>query len=153
MLFIFKRILHFFDKLEDKVRHQLSKAPLIYAIIGGVAIVLFWRGVWHLADDYNMSSWASLIISVIIMLTTGTLVSFFIGEQVLISGLREEKRIDEKTEEEVKNEEARMIYIRNEIDQIRQDVEIIKNAVAPKKGIKITRQKSPANIKIRIMKK
>lgn len=148
-----KSFLRFFDRLEDKVRHQLSKTPVLYAIIGGIAIVLFWRGVWHLADEWGMSSWLSFFISVVIMLITGTFVSFFIGEQLLLSGLREEKRIDEKTEEEVKGEEARLTYIRGEIDQIRQDVEIIKNAIAPKKGIKINRQKPVANIKIRVVKK
>ena len=148
-----KNILHFFDKLEDKIRHRLSRTPVLYAIIGGVSIVLFWRGVWHIADEWGMSSWASLIVSVILMLATGTFVSFFLGEQILLSGLREEKRIDEKTEEEIKGEEARITYIRSEIDQIREDVEIIKNALAPKKGIKITRQKPPANIRIRVLKK
>jgi low affinity Fe/Cu permease len=150
---IFKNLFHYFDKLEDRVRHRLSKTPVLYAIIGGIAIVLFWRGVWHLADEWGMPAWLSFVISVFIMLITGTFVSFFIGEQLLLSGMREEKRIDEKTEEEIREEETRLAYIRAEIDQIRQDVEIIKQAVAPKKGIKINRQKPAANIKIRVVKK
>jgi len=31
-----------------------------------VGVVLFWRGVWHTADDYNMSSLLSLIIGFIV---------------------------------------------------------------------------------------
>ncbi len=160
-----KRILYFFDKLEDKIRHRLSKNPLIYAIIGGVSIVLFWRGVWHLADDWGMSSWSSLIISVIIMLATGTFVSFFIGEQVLLSGLREEKRIDQKTEEDIEQEDAQLARMRTEIDEIRNDVLSIKeNIPSRKKEVKIKRGKSTpiqsspksgsaAQIKIRVLKK
>src|SRR3990167_3833380 len=43
-------LIKFFDKLEDKTRYRLSKLPILYAIIGGIGIVLFWRGVWHTAD-------------------------------------------------------------------------------------------------------
>ena len=31
-----KRVLIFFDKLEDKIRGHLSKWPLVYALVGGV---------------------------------------------------------------------------------------------------------------------
>ena len=45
-----KRILHFFDKLEDGIRIALSRRPIVYAFVGGTAIVLFWRGVRMVAD-------------------------------------------------------------------------------------------------------
>lgn len=38
------RIYTHLDKLEDKVRGILSHSPLVYALIGGTAIVLFWGG-------------------------------------------------------------------------------------------------------------
>ncbi|MFA6898160.1 MAG: hypothetical protein WC250_01990 [Candidatus Paceibacterota bacterium] len=46
-----KKLVRFFDKFEDKNRGLLSRAPIVYAIVGGAAHVLFWRGVWHVADD------------------------------------------------------------------------------------------------------
>jgi uncharacterized membrane protein YcjF (UPF0283 family) len=151
---MFKKILNFFDKFEDGVRHRLSKKPLLYAIIGGIAVVLFWRGVWHLADEFNMSSWASLVVSVVVMLATGTFVSFFIGEQILMSGLREEKRLDEKTEEEIKEEDTRIARIRSEIDEIREDVEVIKSSVAPRrKELHVKREHPAKKIRIRVVKK
>jgi hypothetical protein len=39
-----RNILAFFDKLEDKTRAKLSRVPLLYAFLGGIGIVLFWRG-------------------------------------------------------------------------------------------------------------
>lgn len=117
-----RNIITFFDKLEDRVRHNLSRRPVVYAFIGGLAIVLFWRGVWHLADDYGMTSWESLIVSVVIMMLTGTFVSFFVGESILLSGLKEEKRIDQRTEEDIRNEEERLTVLIKEIEQIRDGV-------------------------------
>ena len=46
-----------------------------------------------------MGFWTSTIIGTIILLLTGLFVSFFIGEDIIISGIQEEKRIDELTEE------------------------------------------------------
>src|SRR5690606_13868649 len=121
-----RNIFRFFDKLEDKVRHELSKRPVIYAFVAGIAIVLFWRGVWHLADEFGMTSWESLVASVVLMLMTGTFISFFVGDQILISGLREEKRIDQKTEIDLAREEERLKEIFHEIEQIQKDVSEIK---------------------------
>lgn len=121
-----KKLFYFFDKLEDVIRRALSKTPPLYALIGGISVVLFWRGVWHLADEYGMSAWASFIVSVVIMLATGTFVSFFIGEQILISGLKAEKRIDQRTEDDIEREEQRLAVLAQEIRDIRKDVQYIK---------------------------
>lgn len=120
------RIIRFFDKLEDKVRQGLSRHPVVYALVGAAAIVLFWRGVWHLADDINLSTEASLIISIVIMLLTGTFVSFFIGENLLLSGLKKEKRIDEKTLGEVEKEEGRIKEMHQHLIETRKDLAEIK---------------------------
>jgi len=97
-----KKIVHFFDKFEDKVRAILARHPVVYAMIGSIGIILLWRGIWGIADEYGMSSVTSIIVGTVILLVTGLFVSFFVGEQIIISGINEEKRIDEETEEEIK---------------------------------------------------
>lgn len=109
------KIVRFFDKLEDNVRGELSLYPIIYALIGGVCVVLFWRGVWHTADILMRQGgvWGvifyepiTVVWTVIIMLLTGLFVSFFIGERIVISGLKHDKKIFEKTAAEVAEEEG-----------------------------------------------
>ncbi|TSA45520.1 hypothetical protein D4R52_02305 [bacterium] len=121
-----RKIFHFFDKLEDHIRFRLSRVPILYALIGGVGVVLFWRGVWLLADDVGLGHVASLVISIIILLLSGTFVWFFIGDQILISGLKAEKRMDEKTEEEIQKEEKEIKSIYQEIRKISKDLDEIK---------------------------
>jgi len=41
MVRVFKEIIKFFDKLEDKIRHRLSRHSIIYALIAAAAIVVF----------------------------------------------------------------------------------------------------------------
>lgn len=119
------KILNFFDKLEDRVRIKLSKYPVFYAFIGGVGIVLFWRGIWGLSEEIGLSNLDSLIISIFILLTTGLFVSYFIGDQFIISGLKGEKKLIEKTKDEIINEEdqlkqalARLERIEKKLDEL-----------------------------------
>ena len=84
---VIKKIVQFFDKLEDKTRAKLSHTPIVYAFLGGIGVVLFWRGVWHIADDINLNSIISIIVGSIILLITGVFVSAFIGSRLIISGL------------------------------------------------------------------
>ncbi|MBI3638339.1 hypothetical protein HY227_01180 [Candidatus Wolfebacteria bacterium] len=123
-----RKIVKFFDKLEDKIRAKLSRRPVIYTLIGAFAIVLFWRGVWMLADKIPfLNGWVSTILSIIILLMTGLFVSFFIGEQVLLSGLKQEKKITEKTEEEIKSEEVILEEIDNHLEKIEEDIKELKS--------------------------
>ena len=127
-----QKFIKFFDKLEDKVRGKLSHYPIVYALIGGAGLVLFWRGVWHIADDANISSILSMIIGSIILLLTGVFVSSFIGSRLIISGLVGEKKLTEKAEEEIETEESQIKNLQNtlnrletKLDHIDQDLENI----------------------------
>lgn len=122
------KIFSFFDQLEDRTRHALSRHPVPYALIGGVAIVLFWRAVWELADlaPYIHPGWW-LAGSVVIMLLTGTFVSFFIGENIIISGLKASKRIDEKTEDELREEDEHIKHLYDLVHEVRNDIKEIKS--------------------------
>lgn len=111
------RIMRFFDKLEDYVRTRLSRWPIIYALVGGIGVVLFWRGVWMMADEMGLSSLGSIILSLIILLLTGLFVSFFVGDAIIISGLKREKKLIEKTEAEVDVELDAFKHMKEELDQ------------------------------------
>ncbi|HLD70863.1 MAG TPA: hypothetical protein VI937_03195 [Negativicutes bacterium] len=126
-------LIKFFDKLEDKTRYRLSKLPILYAIIGGIGIVLFWRGVWHTADylmlryvyvkfegssiDLSEAIWwdgpLSFLIGTVLLLMSGLFVSNFIGNEIIISGLRREKKLAEKTSDEVKTEMGALGTVNN----------------------------------------
>lgn len=126
----------FFDRLEDKTRAGLSRSPILYAIVGGVFVVLFWRAVWETADllaeqggwlSALFSPGVSLAISVAGLLLTGLFVSFFIGDRIILTGLKHEKKLAEKTEKEVEEEEAKIkelhahiAHIEKRLDEIAQ---------------------------------
>lgn len=123
-------LFRFFDRLEDKVRGTLSHFPVIYALIAGIAIVLFWRGVWHMADELGISSGSSLIVSIIVMLTSGIFVSFFIGDNIIMGGLRREKKLIEKTAEELQHEVVSLNDLKHELKALRKELSEIKKRLS-----------------------
>lgn len=124
-----KKVLQFFDWLEDRLRGALSRHPVLYTIIGSVAVVLFYRGVWLTADMISfLTGPVSLIASFVILLAIGLFVSFFIGDQIIISGLKGEKKITEKTEAEVRSEAALLAEVKRELAEIRTLLKEIKRA-------------------------
>ena len=121
----------FFDKAEDKVRGKLSHSPIAYGIIGGTAVVLFWRAVWHLADSLEKSGGifatifgapVSLVISAAVLLLTGLFVSFFIGDRIILSGLTHEKKLEEKMEAEVRAEGALLLSLHEKLDRLEKEM-------------------------------
>lgn len=117
----------FFDRLEDKTRAWLSRSPILYAIVGGSFVVLFWRAMWGTADllaaqggwlSVLFSPGISLAISVAGLLLTGLFVSFFIGDRIILTGLKHEKKLAEKTEKEVEEEETKIKELHAHITHI-----------------------------------
>ncbi|HBP00408.1 MAG: hypothetical protein UU48_C0004G0061 [Candidatus Uhrbacteria bacterium GW2011_GWF2_41_16] len=112
-----KKIYTATDQFEDKVRSKLSHYPIIYAFVGGAGIIIFWRGVWHTMDEIigwfsseeiiDFPWWdgpLSILIGTVLLLTVGLFVSSFIGNEIIISGLKKEKKLIEKMEEEIERE-------------------------------------------------
>ena len=129
---LIKRIVKIFDKLEDKIRGKLSHHPVLYALIGGIGVVLFWRGIWHTADDINIGSIISIIIGAIILLITGVFVSSFIGSRLIISGLIGEKKLSEKEEAEIETEEAQLKNLQSTLNRLEKKLEHIDKEIEEK---------------------
>lgn len=131
-----KRILSFFDKLEDRTRSKLSHLPMLYAFLGGIGVVLFWRGVWHTTDfltayflgQVEISLYSivdgplSFALGTTILLVTGVYVSAFIGNRLIITGLSGEKKLAEKTEEEIISEEDELRKIKKTLDRVEDEI-------------------------------
>lgn len=136
MFGMIKKAMHFFDKLEDRIRGKLSHKSIFYAFLGGTFTVIFWRGVWHTSDMLQAKGgiWSyifyepnTIVWSLVLLLLTGLFVSIMIGDRIILSGLKHEKKTEEKTDEEIKMEGIEIKNIRIQVDQISRDVEEIKS--------------------------
>lgn len=61
----------------EKDPYPLKK--VLFAVLIGVAVITFWRGIWGILDiylfpnDYSISSWASVLIGLFILGITRSL--------------------------------------------------------------------------------
>jgi len=120
---LIKKFIKLSNHWGTKFRHELSHWPITYAFIGSIGVVLIWRGVWMIADSMEMSGFISLALGVFISIISGLFVSFFVGDKIIISGIRHEKRVDEKTEAEIKAEEDTLVKIEKELKVIKEELE------------------------------
>lgn len=151
---LLNKLNHFGDRLEDIARGRLSHYPIIYAFIGGTGVVIFWRGIWHTVDFLMICFFASpnllsstseglplwwdgplsIAVGSLLLLTVGLFVSNFIGNEIIISGIKGEKRLIDKTEQEIKDEVATDVQTLNEIRSTNARLKAIEKTLAPKKS-------------------
>jgi hypothetical protein len=122
---LIKEFIKHLDHFEIRIRHQLSHWPIVYAFLGSVGVVFIWRGIWMISDDLGMSGVSSLFWGVAISISIGLFVSFFVGDKIIISGIKSEKRIDEKTEDEIKKEEISLVEIKKDLKEIKEEIDEI----------------------------
>lgn len=129
----------FFDKVEDNIRGVLVKHLFIYTFLGGTGVVLFWRGIWHMADLLEnrggvstilFSPLGSTILGIIILLSTGLFVSVFIGESIILSGIKREKRVIDKTIIDVDTEKAEVEESMGMISDVEKEVKKLEDKMA-----------------------
>jgi hypothetical protein len=141
-----KKVIKFFDKLEDRTRGFLSHYPIVYGFLGGIGIVLFWRGVWHTADVISLAFLAeepistfavldgpiSIFVGSIILLLTGVFVSEFIGNKIIISGLVGGKKLSEMQKEEIETEEAQLENIESTLVRMEKKISELEETIEKK---------------------
>lgn len=143
------RTMKHFGKLEYRMRMFLSHYPVLYAMIAGIGLVLFWRGVWHTADAIAEVIWlsepgssidlgltapfwdgpVSLLLGSLILLVCGVFVSELLGKEIIISGLRGERKTIKKTEAEVRMETGAVGDILEEVHEINHRLEGIEEGL------------------------
>lgn len=129
---------------------MLRRHPLIYAFVGGVGVVLFWRGVWHFTDflalilfpssdqvttiDWTtgIDSSLSLVIGTLLLLLTGLFVSEFLTGQVLMTDIKEEERLVKTTEKDIAKESSEFSPIEKDLQHIEEEIKNLENQVRKK---------------------
>lgn len=111
------------------LRAKLSRHPILYTFIGGVAIVLFWKGVWDTADLFPFLGGPVLIlISSVVLLVTGLFISFFVGDRMILTNLASEERRVKKAEEAVETEEVTLEEVKSTLQHIDEEIHALKDA-------------------------
>lgn len=142
-------------KLITRFHIFLSHHSWLYALIAGVGIVLFWRGVWHTVDfihiainhvystspiDLSAHLWwdgpLSFLVGCLLLYLCKAFVSSFIGNELILSGLRTEKKLTKKTENEIETEVTAISAIKEELDSVTQTLEELEEQIKDRQEVK-----------------
>lgn len=77
-----------------------------------------------MADSAGIGGFASATLGVALLLLIGLFVSFFVGSEIIISGIKEEKRTDEKTEQEIRQETSILKEIKEDLKEIKKEIKM-----------------------------
>ncbi len=126
---------NFFLKKEEKSRNYFENSPFFHAFLAGIGVVLFWRGVWEIADLLKLNPFISIILGIIILITIGLFLQTFVGNTIIIKKVDIEHQMDNKTKKdlekvkkEINSEEVNLSLINNKLEKIEIQIsDLIKN--------------------------
>lgn len=90
-----------FLKMEDRARKYFEQFPFIHAFLAGVGVILFWRGVWEIADINRISPGTSVILGIVLLGGIGLFIHTFIGNAIIIKNVKREIDIEKEQIKEV----------------------------------------------------
>lgn len=111
-----------FLSVEDKARTFFERYPFLHAFLAGVGVILFWRGVWEIADHYHLNPVVSVVAGVILLMLIGLFIQTFVGNAIIIKSVTHSATVDKKIlheiESEVVGEEVTLLTLNKKIDAL-----------------------------------
>ncbi len=127
-----KYVTNIFLKIEERARTYFERVPFLHAFLGGVGVVLFWRGVWEIADRMRIDPIVSIIVGSLLLGSIGLFLHTFVGNAIIIKNVEKDKRMTTKAEHEiasvekdVKREEVTLGQLSAKIDRLEQVITLL----------------------------
>ncbi len=129
-----KYVTNIFLRIEERARTYFERFPFAHAFLGGIGVVLFWRGVWEIADRMRIDPIVSIVVGSLLLGCIGLFLHTFVGNAIIIKNVEKDKRMTKKAEHEiaavekdVKKEEVTLDQLSAKIDRLEQVVREMAN--------------------------
>ena len=113
--------------IEEKARKYFEQFPFLQAILAGIGVIVFWRGIWEGLDQTGVSPFASIILGIIILGAVGVFVQTFSAHSILFQEVYtedlEERKIMKELAKEENTESISLAEISIKLDQIMKRME------------------------------
>ena len=130
MIKIMRYFRNAFLKLEEKSKHRFEKLPFTHAFFAGVGVVLFWRGVWEVADKLELNPYWSIFLGSLVLMILGLFLQTFVGNTLIIRKVESEKRLDQKTGTDLKKVQQEMDVEEVTLEFLLRKLESIESSLA-----------------------
>lgn len=120
--------------IEERARRSFEEYPFIHAFLAGVGVILFWRGVWEIADINRISPTLSVLLGILILGGIGLFIQTFIGNTLIIKKIKHEVELEKENKKEVTAVENEMIkeeitlnHLYNQIKELQEKIDHIED--------------------------
>lgn len=127
-----KYFTNIFLRIEEQARTYFERFPFAHAFLGGVGVVLFWRGVWEIADRMRIDPVISIIVGSLLLGAIGLFLHTFVGNAIIIKNVEKDKRLTTKAEHEIqaveqniKQEEVTLSQLSEKLDRLEKSISSI----------------------------
>lgn len=93
--------------VENRARRYFQRFPFIQALLAGIGVIIFWRGIWEWLDLSGVTPLLSVIIGALILGSVGVFVQTFIGNTIIIREVKQEEKIEQEAMKKIAGEESR----------------------------------------------
>lgn len=118
-----------FLTIESRARKYFEHFPFIHAFLAGVGVILFWRGVWEIADIYSLDPTISIAVGIIILIGIGLFTHTFIGNAIIIKSVKHEINIEKENrkdisefEKNITKEEITLAHLSDKLDKLSEKI-------------------------------
>ncbi len=119
-------------KIEEGARKFFEYIPFTHAFLAGVGVILFWRGVWEIADILMLDPVASILLGCVILGGIGLFIQTFVGNAIIIKNVKREEQREAATERKVKQveqelvtEEITMNKLAQKLDELNKKIDLL----------------------------
>jgi len=119
-----------FLKIEERARAYFEQFPFIHAFLAGVGVILFWRGVWEIADINHLDPGVSIVLGVVLLTSIGLFIHTFIGNAIIIKNVKREIDIEkeqtkevDRVEKELRQEEITLHHLYIKINELHDKID------------------------------
>ena len=127
-----KYFTNIFLQIEERARSYFERFPFVHAFLGGVGVVLFWRGTWELVDQMRIDPVVSIIIGSLLLGSIGLFIHTFVGNAIIIKNVEKDKQMTKKAEHEiavveqdVKKEEITLTQLADKIEKLEKVITLL----------------------------
>lgn len=109
--------------IEDNARKFFERIPFIHALLAGIGVVLFWRGIWESADKMALDPLSSALLGIALLGGIGLFIQTFVGNTIIIKSVKKEEQLEKTTVKKVQQEEITLLQLSQKIDELNSKID------------------------------
>ena len=109
--------------IEESARKYFEQFPFVQALLAGVGVIIFWRGIWEWLDISQVSPFTSIVLGALILGGVGVFMQTFIGNTIIIREVQQEEKLEKHVQGHIHDDQVTLESVSKKIDELARKIE------------------------------